>query len=89
MAESLEDIGFRVLAKAKSPPTKTSDDTVLLGDVGAFGLNTFVIGLGARVLSSHTEAGRDIMKLGALLTVVGFGSRMIMTGELPKVPKLG
>jgi hypothetical protein len=87
VSASLEDRGFDLFVKASKPPAKTSNDSVLLGDVGAFGFNTFVVGLGTRVLSSHTQAGVDIMKLGGLLTVVGFGARMMLTGEMPKLPK--
>lgn len=82
-----EDEGFQAIAaKAKtSAPAKASkEERQLLSDLGAFGLNAFVVGLGARVLSRHHDAGRDIMKLGAVLAVAGFGVRAVVDGGLPK-----
>ena len=81
---SLEDLGFSAMQK-KTAPKSDVDEARLLGDLGAFGLNTFVVGLGAVVLSRHREAGVDIMKLGALLAVAGFGAQTLSTSELPKL----
>jgi hypothetical protein len=81
--KQVEDLGFRRLSQASS-------DVGLLTNVGAFGINMVAIGAGLRVLSSHREAGVDLVKLGLLLCGVGYGVRILATGESPKdlLPKL-
>lgn len=71
MAAKLEDQGFTVLATAKN--SEKLDELRLLGDMGGFGLNMFVIGLGTFLFSKHEAAGRDLVKLGTVLGVVGYG----------------
>lgn len=75
----LEDQGFSVLASAKSG--EKLDEIRLLGDMGAFGLNMFVIGLGTFLFSRHDDAGRDLVKLGTILGVVGYGFTYALEGK--------
>lgn len=74
-----------VVAKGALELKKSSVDAVLLSDVGAFGLNMSVIGVGMLALSSHHEAGADLVKLGAVLMGAGYGVYTLATGELPKL----
>lgn len=78
----LEDAGFQALTKKGA---KDADESKILDNVGAFGVNMTVVGLGTMLLSRHAEAGRDIAKLGAIFAVGGYGTRLLTTGELPKV----
>jgi len=79
---SLEDAGFQALTKKGA---EDADESKILDNVGAFGANMTVVGLGTMLLSRHAEAGRDIAKLGAILAAGGYGTRLLATGELPKV----
>lgn len=63
-------------AKAPARTTKR-DDLQLLGQMGLFGVHMAVIGLGVEVLEDEKRIGRNLMKLGALLGVAGYGVRWL------------
>jgi hypothetical protein len=71
--QEVEKKGLELLA---SKPVKSDKD--VLGDVGLFGVQMAVIGLGVEVFSKPSGVGAGLMKLGALLGVVGYGARAVL-----------
>lgn len=69
--QEVEKKGLQLLS---SKPTRSEKD--VLGDVGLFGVQMAVIGLGVETLASRPgDVGKSLMKLGALLGVVGYGAQ--------------
>ena len=70
---------FDAEAKSSSVVTqsKKRDETQILADMGLFGVHMAVIGLGVEVLGDDKRVGRNLMKLGALIGVAGYGVRWL------------
>lgn len=63
------------ILSAKAPAKR--DDLQILAQMGLFGVHMAVIGLGVEVFEDEKRLGRNLMKLGALLGVAGYGVRWL------------